>query len=131
MKIPIFLQRNQNHHIIDKVLKQSHTTNNLPHTKSPTTIYGISWKGGVYMNLKTLATPTKPCNTALYGSIRKQLITERGLVEMISLDILRHLLIINFLHFGLIPQHSQNSPNTLKIPPTLLDRKGLTLSEIS
>ena len=29
----------------------SPTTHNLPQTKSPTTIHGISWKGGVYMKL--------------------------------------------------------------------------------
>ena len=48
--------------------------------------------------------------------------TERVLVEMNSLETLRHLLTTIYLHIVQIPP---------TFPPTLLEKKGLTLSELT
>ena len=48
--------------------------------------------------------------------------TEGVLVEMNSLDTLRHFLALIYLQIGQIPP---------TFPPTLLEKKGLTLSELT
>jgi len=58
----------------------------------------------------------------IIGTSRNDKLTERVLVEMNSLDTLRHLLALICLQIVQIPP---------TLPPTLLDIKGLIFSELT